>query len=518
MLVCLPVKATTFTITLLQPSEVKVTKDAFVRFELKNYGANVPRVIGSHVILSSIVDFRPDTNGIVSGTITGNDVISPINTYYSIGFFKGGTRFYTCDMIISGSTQDLDNTSCLATGTPPVPFTSCVQCSGSSNNYVAGGQTSPTPPTSACPADQVMTGVDNSGNAICTTISGGGFPRWDQILDELSGVGYNKQAEMYNFYLDFNNIPQLGLVNSSGSLCIGGLNSAGNEASCTGTNAVGIGPNAVTTATNSISLGYSNAADGNPSIVIGNNSSASAADDIVLGDTNAASFNDNIMIGDGVTCADAHCISIGYQTSVGALTNGGIAIGAFATLSNGSGIGGSGQDVNPDSIAIGSNANGNSRDSVAIGENAQNYCCSLGTTEEDGGGQVAIGMNATTQATGDVALGKDSFCQNQACVAIGFGASSTTSFEFSSIAIGINALVSGKQSIAIGTNVNAVDDGCITMGYTGSGANSCHGVNTFNLPSTFTIYIGTNAGVSVSGASCTVKAIVGGIVTSATCP
>lgn len=156
MLIAISCKGTSFTVTLLQPSQVPTSKDAFVRFELKNYGANVPRVIGSNVILSSISDFTPNGSGVVTGNIQGNDTISPANTYYSVGFFKGGTRFYTCDMIISGSSQDLDNTSCLQTGTPPVPFTSCVIC--------------PANHTTSCPVNQIMTGLDSSGNAICIPI------------------------------------------------------------------------------------------------------------------------------------------------------------------------------------------------------------------------------------------------------------------------------------------------------------------------------------------------------------
>lgn len=132
-LISLPLKATTFTITLLTPAEAAVTKDAFVRFELHNYGNQLPHVTGANVILPSMSDFYPNASGIVSGTIQGNDTITPTTTYYHICFYKDGVKFYCCDMVITGSSVVIDGNSCLVNGAGPVipppvcppPPTSC---------------------------------------------------------------------------------------------------------------------------------------------------------------------------------------------------------------------------------------------------------------------------------------------------------------------------------------------------------------------------------------------------------
>lgn len=88
-------------------------KDLLVRFELKNYEYVVPTVPGAFILLPSFKDFYPDANGRVSGTIVGNDVISPPDTYYTMSFHSGGVLFYRCDVVITGTNANLDNIRCL---------------------------------------------------------------------------------------------------------------------------------------------------------------------------------------------------------------------------------------------------------------------------------------------------------------------------------------------------------------------------------------------------------------------
>src|SRR5436190_12364788 len=146
--------ATTIVMHIMTPSNAPSSKTV-ARFELKNYGNNLPRVIGSYIIVSSVVEFSPDGAGLITGTVIGNDTISPLNTYYTISFFNNGVRFYSCDVLISGSSQNLDATTCLnPSTTPPVPFDSCVQCAGHSTT---------------CPMNQFMIGLDISENAVCLT-------------------------------------------------------------------------------------------------------------------------------------------------------------------------------------------------------------------------------------------------------------------------------------------------------------------------------------------------------------
>src|SRR5438045_3561577 len=128
-LVTVNLNATTVTLHLFNPSTTPITKDSFVRFDLHNFGTNVPRIIGSGVLIPSYVDLVPNGSGLVTGVIIGNDVISPANTYYHIMYFVNGARTYTCDLVISGSSMNLDNASCMTTVQPaPMPFTQCIQC------------------------------------------------------------------------------------------------------------------------------------------------------------------------------------------------------------------------------------------------------------------------------------------------------------------------------------------------------------------------------------------------------
>ena len=100
--------------------------------------------------------------------------------------------------------------------------------------------------------------------------------RWDQISDEVVMTGYDKQAEMQGYFLDFDNIPALGLASSTGSICIGGLNSAGAAASCLGVSAIGLGPGAISAGLGSITIGDLASVAADASISIGTSGSVTA--------------------------------------------------------------------------------------------------------------------------------------------------------------------------------------------------------------------------------------------------
>lgn len=63
-----------------------------VTFQLANFGANIPRVIGTNAVVATFVTFTATTAGVWSGTIQGNDTIdpgstqSPPTTYYIVSF------------------------------------------------------------------------------------------------------------------------------------------------------------------------------------------------------------------------------------------------------------------------------------------------------------------------------------------------------------------------------------------------------------------------------------------------
>lgn len=68
------------------------TSNAFVRFRLRNFSGYVPRVNGIGVINIASVDVTPNSSGIVSTTLWGNDVIlpGPNITYYTFEFWANG--------------------------------------------------------------------------------------------------------------------------------------------------------------------------------------------------------------------------------------------------------------------------------------------------------------------------------------------------------------------------------------------------------------------------------------------
>src|SRR5436309_1204596 len=86
---------TIVTATLKNVNVSPQSKDTFIRFELQNYGNFVPKVLGSYNIVPSHVDLYPDVNGLVTGTIVGNDIITPTNTYYHVCYYSRGIKYFS---------------------------------------------------------------------------------------------------------------------------------------------------------------------------------------------------------------------------------------------------------------------------------------------------------------------------------------------------------------------------------------------------------------------------------------
>lgn len=106
--------ACSFTLNLQDVANASAFQNLFIRFELKNYGDATPGVPGVFVLIPPFKDFYPNSSGTITGEIVGNDVISPINTFYTISFFGNGECFYRCNTIITGTSLDLNNLNCLS--------------------------------------------------------------------------------------------------------------------------------------------------------------------------------------------------------------------------------------------------------------------------------------------------------------------------------------------------------------------------------------------------------------------
>ena len=102
---------TTVSGKLLTPAEAAVASNAYIRLEIKNYGKNLPRILGTNTILPSFADIYPDGTGAVTTTLTGNELINPGNTWYRATYFRGGTKFYECDFYVPSLLVGTVNTS-----------------------------------------------------------------------------------------------------------------------------------------------------------------------------------------------------------------------------------------------------------------------------------------------------------------------------------------------------------------------------------------------------------------------
>ncbi len=92
--------------------------NTYVRFSLINFGPAIPRVIGTNVIANPVKDFHPNSLGNISGTLQGNDTITPVGTDYQVCILYQGNQFRCATYNIIGPTFNL-NTAIPITSPPP---------------------------------------------------------------------------------------------------------------------------------------------------------------------------------------------------------------------------------------------------------------------------------------------------------------------------------------------------------------------------------------------------------------
>ena len=110
-----------------------------VRFELTNFGQQVPRVIGTTILPQVVQEVLSDANGAFSVSLYGNDVITPTNTLYNVFFYDDtlGTRIGPITFSITGSSVNLNTATPVAPGTP-TPLSEAVLKSPTANQLISG--------------------------------------------------------------------------------------------------------------------------------------------------------------------------------------------------------------------------------------------------------------------------------------------------------------------------------------------------------------------------------------------
>jgi hypothetical protein len=101
---------TTVSGTLKDPGGNPMTSgNDWARFTLQNYSSNIPKVIGTNVIVPPYADFKPNGSGAISGTIQANNSITPSGTFYRVCIFHQGQTFQCNNYTINGASFDLDS-------------------------------------------------------------------------------------------------------------------------------------------------------------------------------------------------------------------------------------------------------------------------------------------------------------------------------------------------------------------------------------------------------------------------
>ena len=236
------------------------------------------------------------------------------------------------------------------------------------------------------------------------------------------------------------------LASGNGSLALGAMSQAtgsnsvavgiGDDSiSISGSEAVGIGYQAVSTGSHSTAIGRIASATNTNALAIGNSSEASEENAIAIGDA-TSSASGTIAIGDAANALSDYAVALGLNTN--ASGDQAIALGYYTSMKG------------SNSIGLGNNANSEVSNAIAIGTNASVLR----------GGGIAIGNNAHSGATnstlyGDnaIAIGSGAKMGNDYGVAIGNNSGHTYKGTYG-VAIGYNACqyVSGSNKVCIGAN------------------------------------------------------------------
>jgi hypothetical protein len=79
--------------------------NTYVQFTLQNFGANIPRVTATNLVVPGTFQITPNSLGALSGAVQPNDTITPAGTNYQVCVFYRGIQFQCNNFIVLSTTN-----------------------------------------------------------------------------------------------------------------------------------------------------------------------------------------------------------------------------------------------------------------------------------------------------------------------------------------------------------------------------------------------------------------------------
>ena len=261
----------------------------------------------------------------------------------------------------------------------------------------------------------------------------------------------------------------------------------------TGQNAIAVGLRSSSTATDSLAVGVDTKAAGNQSTAMGTSAKAEKVGATAVGNGAIASGESAVALGRSVTASGEEAFAAGRSST---------ASGARSTV-----IGKSASAAAGDSIVMGTNAKvekTTSTSAVVIGNGAKATSSTTSTTDE-GKDTVAIGFEAQTGASSNIAIGsKSKATGNAQATAIGYN---TDAVGYQSIALGSGAKTteSGGSSVALGRDAQASHGNAVALGSASTTTSAVGTTDATVNDITYGGFAGTTPNSTVSVGNDTVK-------------
>jgi hypothetical protein len=87
----------------------------YATFQLMNFGSNVPRVIGTNIVVNKLPSMVTSAQLQAGVTIQANDTITPATTFYRVTVFHSSQFFRSFDHRITGASYNLDSATPITT-------------------------------------------------------------------------------------------------------------------------------------------------------------------------------------------------------------------------------------------------------------------------------------------------------------------------------------------------------------------------------------------------------------------